>query len=185
MPDGAVIRYRPKSINMQDYSSDEMFQKKLLMFFPYYVLRYEKNLPSALPKDRKNLERLLQEFEGLRERLNEELDEEKLSGYYADLLDLTQLIIRHIVKSPRVKERMCDTMGGKVLELRSERDRREGREEGREEGALLLAFKLISNGILTEADAAQQLDMPQEEVTKKYKAWMKNSKLPVSDKEVF
>lgn len=52
------------------------------MFFPYYVLRYEKNLPSVLPKDRERLECLLQEFEDLRERLNKELDEEKLSGYY-------------------------------------------------------------------------------------------------------
>ena len=42
--------------------------RKTAMFFPYYVLRYEKNLPGALPKDRERLECLLQEFEDLRER---------------------------------------------------------------------------------------------------------------------
>ena len=58
-------------------------------------------------------------------------------------------------------------MGGKVLELRSERLRAEGREEGREEGIesekIESIKKLMKNGNMSLEQAMTLLEIPSEE----------------------
>ena len=98
-------------------------------------------------------------------------------------MDLTSLIIRvinYVCKDRKeIKERLSDIMGGKVLELESERlmrigreegraeGREEGRNEGKAEGELLLSkliIKLISLGKATEVEIIAR----DEDVRKKY-----------------
>ena len=137
LPDGRTFDYLPKHINIQDYTKEELFQKKLLMFLPFYILRYEGAIPSARREDSEKLEQFLEEFRYISEQLEKNITEEEQSDYYSNLIDLIIRISSHVVRSRAVRERMDKIMGGAVLELRSERDRRLGREEGMEEGRVV------------------------------------------------
>ena len=56
--------------------------------------------------------------------------EENLSAVYNDLIDLIRKIAEYVLKkSEKLQERMDAVMGGKILELASERIRREVAEE--------------------------------------------------------
>jgi hypothetical protein len=43
-PDGAVHDYRTKVIKAQKYGNDELFEKRLLLLTPFYLMRYEREL---------------------------------------------------------------------------------------------------------------------------------------------
>ena len=43
MPDKRQFTYQTPIIKVQEYTLDEIFQKKLLALLPYYILRYEKS----------------------------------------------------------------------------------------------------------------------------------------------
>jgi flagellar biosynthesis/type III secretory pathway protein FliH len=132
MPNGEIYKYKAKTINVQQYSKEELFKKKLFMFFPYYILRYEKKMPNARNKEK--LDAFLDEFEEISDKLQKALTEEEMTKYYTDMIDLINRVSNHIIKSTKTKERMRDIMGGKVLQLKSERDHAEGKAEGLAEG---------------------------------------------------
>lgn len=156
MPDSTVFQYRTKSVNVQDYSKDEIFRKKLLMFLPYYILRYEKSMPTARKEDKEKLEALLADYEDICSRLEKTLNEMEQSDLYTDLIELIKEISNHVIKSHKTKERMGNIMGGKLLELRSERDRRLGKEEEKRNN-LLIYFTMIQEGRYTYEELAEKL----------------------------
>lgn len=43
LPDGREMPYRVPLIKVQAFSLDEIFQKRLFLFLPFYILRYEKD----------------------------------------------------------------------------------------------------------------------------------------------
>lgn len=143
-----------------------IFQKKLLFFLPYYIMRFEKLLPDIY-QDAEKLNLLLTEYEDIRLRLETELYEEGKSVLYEDLIHLIILISDYMIKSREVKERLGDIMGGKVLELESERLLRIGREEGREEGTLTAMIAMYRNGKITLEEASEFLGISTEEFTEK------------------
>lgn len=155
--DGAVYPYKMNTLCIQDYSQEEIFKKQLLMFLPFYILRYENNLPTAKKEDSQKLQSLIEEYKTLFEQMEAYCSD--TPGDFTDLYNLSIKIINHVVKSSSVKRRIAD-MGGKVLTLPSEKLRAEGRVEGlvegrvegREEGQDLLvkAVALIRTGKTTD-----------------------------------
>ena len=139
-----------------------IFQKKLLFFLPYYIMRFEKLLPDIY-QDAEKLNLLLTEYEDIRLRLETELYEEGKSVLYEDLIHLIILISDHMIKSREVKERLGDIMGGKVLELESERLLRIGREEG----TLTAMIAMYCNRKITLEEASEFLGISTEEFTEK------------------
>lgn len=123
LPDESFFIYRTPIVKVQTYTKDAIFQKKLLFFLPYYIMRYEKLL-SGKEIDSLNLEPLLQEFDDIRCNLETELYDTGKSVLYKDLINLIIAISDYIVKSEMARERMTKTMGGKILELESERQAR-------------------------------------------------------------
>ena len=74
---------------------------------------------------------LLNEYEEIRVNLEEELTETGKSELYTDLTKLIVKIADYIFrKEEDVRKGIGDIMGGKVLELESERLKAEGRTEG-------------------------------------------------------
>jgi hypothetical protein len=129
------IVYTTPVIKVQAYTMDEIFQKKLLLFLPFYIMRYEKSF-KKMQTDEKLLNRFLSEYEDIRAELEKECTEEKKSELYTDLMELIIRISDYMLKSEKdLQERIGAIMGGKVLKLRSE-ILRETREEGREEGRI-------------------------------------------------
>ena len=44
MPDDKIVSYEVKTLKVQKYTKEEIFEKELLFFIPFYILRFEKKL---------------------------------------------------------------------------------------------------------------------------------------------
>ena len=125
-PDGKTHVYSIPAIKMADYTKDHMFEKNLLMLLPFYIMRYEKKKHDM----RKNLELLqilLDEYDEIRINLEKELTETGKAELYTNLTKLIVKIADHIFeKEEDIRKGIGDVMGGKVLELESERLKAEG-----------------------------------------------------------
>ena len=121
LPSGEYFIYEAKVVKVQNYTKDAIFQKNLLFFLPYYIMRYEKSL-NEISQDSDKLTALLKDYEDIRIRLEKELFERNQSVLYADLVNLITKISDYILrKETIIKKGIGDAMGGKVLELESER----------------------------------------------------------------
>ena len=58
MPNGQIIKYDLPAIYMENYTTDVIFQKKLLFLLPFYITRYEKSR-EKLEKNPEELRELL------------------------------------------------------------------------------------------------------------------------------
>ena len=131
-PDDSVFEYRPEIIEVAAYSLDEMFDKRLLMMLPFYLVRYEKVLKKDDP-DSSELRELLKETKEMVDRLENQIGREINNDI--DLVGLIRRIANYLCRTAdKTRERIGDAMGGKVLELESDRLRAEGRSIGHAEG---------------------------------------------------
>lgn len=73
-PDGEKKMYVVPIIRVQDYSLGEIFDKKLYMLLPYYVMRYEKD-KKRFKRNPQELRMIEEEYRGLLNRLESELSE--------------------------------------------------------------------------------------------------------------
>ena len=125
-PDGKTHVYSIPAIKMADYTKNHIFEKNLLMLLPFYIMRYEKKKHDM----RKNLELLqilLDEYDEIRINLEKELTETGKAELYTNLTKLIVKIADHIFKKEEdIRKGIGDVMGGKVLELESERLKAEG-----------------------------------------------------------
>lgn len=125
-PDGKTHVYSIPAIKMADYTKDHIFEKNLLILLPFYIMRYEKKKHDM----RKNLELLqilLDEYDEIRINLEKELTETGKAELYTNLTKLIVKIADHIFeKEEDIRKGIGDVMGGKVLELESERLKAEG-----------------------------------------------------------
>ena len=121
LPSGDSFIYESKVVKVQNYTKDVIFQKKLLFFLPYYIMRYEKSL-DEISNDSEKLIAVLKDYEDIRSRLEKELFKDNRSVLYADLVNLITKISDYILRKEEIiKKGVGDVMGGKVLELESER----------------------------------------------------------------
>ena len=67
---GGQVSYTVPIIKVQQYSLNELFEKKLLFFLPFYIFSHEKELPEC-ESDETKLEQLKDIYRGIRTRLDE------------------------------------------------------------------------------------------------------------------
>ena len=124
-PDGKIQVYRIPTVKLDEYTKDKIFEKNLLMFLPFYIMRYEKEI-HRINQDPEKLQSLLDEYEDIRVMLEKELTETGRAELYTNLNKLITKISDYICRDEEVvRERLGETMGGKELE--SERLRAEGK----------------------------------------------------------
>ena len=163
-PDGQTVTYKVPVINVQDYSLDDIFSKWLWLFIPFYIMRYQKQF-EAMEADKSKRQAMLDELEKINAKLIESAKDANLFGAYTDLMHLSRQIADHLLKKqPKTKKEVRKIMGGKILELPSEKiakkakkeGRAEGRAEGRKDGilALIAAAKDFS---VSPAQVVEQL----------------------------
>ena len=178
-PDGQVCVYRVPTVKMEHYTKDSIFEKNLLMLLPFYVVRYEESA-HAIEEDSEKLQRLLKEYETIRMNLEKELSMSGRSDLYTDLNRLIVRISDYIFrKEEKIKKGVDEVMGGKVLQLESERllelgearGKIIGKVEGKAEGEAIgearvrmLINRLIADGrmdeigrIIDSAEACREL----------------------------
>ena len=119
--DGNTYIYSIPTIKMADYTKDSIFEKKLLMLLPFYIMRYEKK-GHDFNNNPELFQTLLNEYEEIRVNLEKELTETGKSELYTDLTKMIVKIADYIFREEdEVRKGLGDIMGGKVLELESER----------------------------------------------------------------
>ena len=133
-PDGQVCVYRVPTVKLERYTKDSIFEKNLLLLLPFYVMRYE-DASHTIGEDSEKLQGLLKEYEDIRINLEKELSTAGRSELYTDLNKLIIRISNYIFREEeKVRKGVDEVMGGKVLQLESERLREEGMAIGKAEG---------------------------------------------------
>ena len=117
---------------MKEYGKDEIFQKNLMLFLPFYVMRYEE----AIKKNREaELANMLTEIDQILSMLDQCRIRAAKKGIYITVNELFRKVNHYMANNNHeCRERMDKVMGGHVLELESVKILRQGREEGRKEG---------------------------------------------------
>ena len=133
-PDGQVCVYRVPTVKLERYTKDSIFEKNLLLLLPFYVMRYD-DAAHTIGEDSEKLQGLLKEYEDIRINLEKELSTAGRSELYTDLNKLIIRISNYIFREEeKVRKGVDEVMGGKVLQLESERLREEGMAIGKAEG---------------------------------------------------
>ena len=133
MPDGRIIKYELPAIYIERYTQDVIFQKNLLFFLPFYVMRYEKSRED-IEKDPAKLQKLLDEYAVIASRLEESLLRKGREALYRYLVEVIIKIADYIfADSEKTKKGVDRIMGGKVLELKTDKLINEIRQDVKEE----------------------------------------------------
>lgn len=157
LADGNIVLYQISTIKLETYTKDSIFEKNLLMLLPFYIMRYEKNI-HEMSENPELFQCLLNEYEEIRTNLVKELSGADKVALYMDLNKLIIKIADYICQSEEVvRKGIGEVMGGKVLELESERLWAEGKAIGEVEGEArgeerlsVLINRLILDGRSTE-----------------------------------
>ena len=97
------------------------------------------------------------------ETLNEVLSAEDHEARYGDLTRLIVRITDYILRDYRqAKKGVHTTMGGRVLELYSERLLRRGKAEGKAEAMLSTLRSLVKKGLISISAAAAELGVSED-----------------------
>ena len=125
------------------------FDNNLLFLLPFYVIRYEKQL-KKLEESTEELEKLLEEYRGIEKCLEESLLNQGREEIYRDLIDLIIRIADYIFrKTETIRKGVGEIMGGRVLELPSERLIQQGIELGEEKQSYRIARAMLEDGELS------------------------------------
>ena len=163
MPDDSVTEYKVPAIYVGHYTKDEILQKQLFFLLPFYIMRYEKgNLEAEYPE----LKAMLEEYREIEKCLEEEFLEEGKEKAYKDLIELILRIAEYILRNQEeARKGFGDVMGGKVLELESDKLIQEGVKRGLEQERAKSVRALLHKGKTVE-EVADLLDLTVEYVKK-------------------
>ena len=187
--DGQQIVYRVPILRAQNYTVDSIFEKRLLILLPYHILRYESFLKNS-GSNTKKLEQLLTDYQKISSAL-EQCTNDKKSTLYIDMITLIEEIADHIIPkdNEKIRERLGDIMGGKILQLESERllekgqllgeakgraaGQAEGRIQGQAEGRKTERIEAIQNMIKYDVSKEKILqDYSEEEYNEAIKSML-------------
>ena len=147
LPDGTKADYRIPAVKVQEYTKKEILDKRLLFLIPFYILRYEKEL-SQINESEERLHELTQDYKSIYEYLQKlESGRELSESYLCNLIQLTQELVEVVAEEAGNVKREVNTMGGKVLELESERLIGIGMERGIKQG-LTQKYEQVTKSIL-------------------------------------
>ena len=132
LQDGQTVFYTSPIIKVKEYGKDEIFQKNLMLFLPFYIMRYEEEIQK---QNKAELDKMYREVDQILGELDQCRAQAKRKGVYITVNELFREVSNYMVKGKQeCKKRMDKIMGGHVLELESIKILRQGREEGRAEG---------------------------------------------------
>ena len=118
-----------------------------------------------LEENTEKLEGLLEEYREIEKRLEESLLDHGKERVYRDLIDLIIRIADYIFRETETtKKGIGEVMGGRVLELPSERLIQQGINQGKEENACQTARLLLEDGRMSIEEIARFTGLSLEKV---------------------
>ena len=119
--DGRIIKYQVPVIRMEWYSLNEIFEKNLVILLPFYMMRYEK-MKEQVETDSELRERIFQECRAIEQYLEKGFLKKGMEKEFRDMTELVNRIGDYIfLKQQKVRKGLGEIMGGKVLELESDK----------------------------------------------------------------
>ena len=130
---GGQTSYTVPIIKVQQYSLDELFEKKLLFFLPFYIFSHEKELPECDSNEAK-LEQLKDVYKGIRTRLDDLQQAGEIDGFMKKAI---YTMINHVMaliaqKYENVRKGVEPIMGGKIIEYEAKTIRNAALKEERQ-----------------------------------------------------
>ena len=137
LPNNSSFDYEVKIFKVQLVDKEELFQKRLLILLPYYLMRYEQEL-AGISEDDEQTARLVAECTDLRMKLAEATINMGDTLLYEELTELIIRVSDYLTRAyGALRKKVRAAMGGEVLELlndRAERLEREAESRGLERG---------------------------------------------------
>ena len=128
-PGGFTYSQFGQNIFLSDLSKEEIIEKELYVYIPFYIARYEKELKTG-----KDYEKAIKDLEYFREKMLQLRQRNQLNDVEIDdLRDCVNQIVLHITDGNEIEEEVVSVMGGEVFELHSERIVREATERYKKE----------------------------------------------------
>ena len=132
--DGQIIKYQVPVIRMEWYSLNEIFEKNLVILLPFYMMRYEK-MKEQVETDSELRERIFQECRTIEQYLEKGFLKKGMEKEFRDMTELVNRIGDYIfLKQQKVRKGLGEIMGGKVLELESDKLIKKGEQIGKQIG---------------------------------------------------
>ena len=115
-PDGTKVDYDCENVLLSSFSKEEIIEKQLYPYIPYYITRYEKEIVNQ-----GDVSQVIEDLEYFREELTKLFQNKELSAEEIfDIMRYVNKIIKHISDGNDYEERMLCIMGGKVEETPSQ-----------------------------------------------------------------
>lgn len=134
LPGGQEIEYYIPVVKVQNYNKEEIFDKNLLFFIPYYILRFENRLEDINSRQ-KELDAFKKEYQEIYNKLME-LKQKKVIdiNYLNNLVLLTGYLAFIVAGNAENIKREVEVMGGKVLRFDTDDIWEEAMEKGHAAG---------------------------------------------------
>ena len=128
---GASCSYMVPVMKVQNYTIEEIFQKRLFFLIPFHIFTYEKNL-KGYDADEDKLSELTRVYDEIIERLNEYVALQVIDEYTkVTIIDMSKKVLEHLAKKySNVIEGIGAIMGGKILDYEAKDILNQGRAEG-------------------------------------------------------
>ena len=149
---GGEISYQVLVMKTQQYTIDEIFEKKLLFLIPFYIFTHESRF-DEYENNADKRELLRTEVIGTMEKLEQMALTGEISEYEkCTIVDMSRKVVEKIAaKYENVRKEVTSVMGGKVLEYEAKailqsgikQGKIEGKIEGRIEGKIASIMELL------------------------------------------
>lgn len=133
---GGAADYRIPVLQLQSYTVEELFEKKLFFFLPYWIFLYEKDL-EKIEGNIQELRRLTGRLLWIHNRLEECCRNKELDEYTkCTLWEMNRKVLRGMLsrKYPNILKEVEKIMGGNILEYEAKTILNKGIAEGEKRG---------------------------------------------------
>ena len=161
---GGDVSYPVPIVKLKNYNLDEIFEKKLWFLIPFYLFKYEGDLP-AYENDEQLRREMLSEFRDISNRLEQLCNTgEMTSRESCILLELSDDVVQNLAsKYENIRNEVKEIMGGRVIELKAVTAWNEGLSQGLSQGRTMDIRNLMSSLKFTAEQAMDALKIPQED----------------------
>ena len=156
-------------LSIVNYTTDELFQKNLLILLPFHLFYYEKQFPK-MEQDAARREHLKGIYINIRLRLENMARQGTITEYTCrTILDLSRRVAESLCqKYDNIRREVISIMGGEILEYEAKTILNEGKKQGwilgRESGRAETYLELVKEGILNIQEAAMRIPMDEAEL---------------------
>ena len=171
---GGDVSYQMPILKTQKYSLEEIFEKKMYYLLPFYIFCYEAEF-KEIENDETKLEKLKQEFARIQERLDVLSKKGELSEYekYAIISMIKKVVENLAIKYENIRKGIDEVIGGRILDFEADRILQRGINQGISQGIakgkIMNTIEFIKAGLVSLADAAEKLNMTEEELMQQMK----------------